>query len=79
MFTPALIVRKTVYANPGLKVNRIIIFFFYTNAFCCFVWDYSKQKVIQYTENVTAKFKTQIKILPLPRLAQLIGLQELRF
>ena len=64
------IVRKPVNANPWLKFNRI---FFYTNVFAalfCVYGDYwnPKPKAKQYTENLSAKLQTQIKILLFPGL-----------
>ena len=69
------IVWKPVNASSGLKFIRIITFPS-INVFCWFVLSIwwlknSKQKVKQYTENLTAKLQNSINILPFPGLPQL--------
>ena len=62
-------------ANPGLKVNQIITFFLSIDIFfaalLCVYGDHlsPKQEAKQYTENLTAKLQTQIKILTFLELA----------
>ena len=67
------IVRKLVDAHPGLNVNRIITFSsmqMFLLLFCV-LGDYwnSKQKAKQFTENLSSKLQTRIKILLFPGLA----------
>ena len=82
-----LVVQKTVNANPGLKVNQIIIFL--VNVFHCFCFVYfeiiqnSKQKAKQFTENLTTKMRNSnqifLLILGLPNRAVNNLTQQLSF
>jgi len=63
-----------VNANHGLKVNRIITFFFYTNVFwlLCFVYiviiKTQNRRPNNIQKTVPQSYKTEIKILPFPLL-----------
>ena len=75
------IVWKPINANPGLKVNQIITFSsFQMFLLLCFVHMViiETQKAKQYTENLSAKLQTQIKILLFPGLALREGFTVLR-
>ena len=66
------VVRKPVNANPGLKVNQIIIFLLYKCfLLLCFVIIKTQNRRPNNIQKTSPQsYKTQIKILPYPGLAQ---------